>query len=107
MIPDRERGPTAVLPRDTAVTVVLVHRDSELVSWPLALGRVDLVLVDELARLQLGARRLGCRIWLRDARPELTELLDLVGLWIEMGRVPERSEEGGVETVVAPDDPVA
>lgn len=40
----------------------------------------DLGLVDELARLQLAARRLGCSIKLRHACPELLELLEIVGL---------------------------
>jgi hypothetical protein len=50
-------------------------------SWPLA-GSLspDLAVADELARWQLVARRLGYEIRLRDATPELLELLDLVGL---------------------------
>jgi anti-anti-sigma regulatory factor len=36
--------------------------------------------VDTLARLQVAARRLGCSIRVRGARPELSELLDLAGL---------------------------
>ncbi|HZX40045.1 MAG TPA: STAS domain-containing protein [Streptomyces sp.] len=40
----------------------------------------NLAAVDALARLQLTARRLGCRIRLRNAGHELLSLLDLVGL---------------------------
>jgi ABC-type transporter Mla MlaB component len=40
----------------------------------------DAVTVDALARLQLAARRHGCRIHLRGASPELRELVDFVGL---------------------------
>lgn len=40
----------------------------------------NLAAVDALARLQLTARRLGCRVRLRNAGHELLSLLDLVGL---------------------------
>ena len=40
----------------------------------------DAVTVDALARLQLAARRHGCRIVLRGASPELRELVALMGL---------------------------
>ena len=42
--------------------------------------RPDLATVSELARLQVAARRLGVSICLRDASPELIELLEFVGL---------------------------
>ena len=60
--------------------VVLLCDDAEVASWPLSCANVDLAVVDELARLQLEARRQGCSIWLRDACPDLVALLDLVGL---------------------------
>ena len=41
---------------------------------------VDAVTVDALARLQLAARRQGCRVRLRNASPELLELVDFMGL---------------------------
>ncbi|MFD7899305.1 STAS domain-containing protein [Streptomyces sp. NPDC059743] len=44
------------------------------------LGPPDLAAVDALARLQLTARRHGCRVRLRGAGRELRLLLDLVGL---------------------------
>ena len=62
-------------------TVELVRGDTAVIRWPLqSLARPDLGVVDQLARLQLLARRLGCRIRLRDVCPELRDLLDLVGL---------------------------
>ncbi|MFD7286178.1 STAS domain-containing protein [Streptomyces sp. NPDC059863] len=44
------------------------------------LVRPNLAAVEVLARLQLDARRRGCRVRLRDAGRELRLLLDLVGL---------------------------
>ena len=41
---------------------------------------VDAVTVDALARLQLAARRQGCQVRLRNASPELRELVDFMGL---------------------------
>ncbi len=40
----------------------------------------DAVTVDALARLQLAARRRGCRVVLRHASGELRELVALMGL---------------------------
>ena len=40
----------------------------------------DGVAVDALARLQLGARRRGLRVFLRHAPPDLVDLLALAGL---------------------------
>ncbi len=88
--------------------VVLVRGNAEVSSWPLAGGsRPDLFMVDELARLQVAARRLGCSIRLRDACTELSGLLDLVGLRVEVGGEAEGGEQASVEEVVMPDDPVA
>ncbi len=44
------------------------------------LGRADAVAVEALARLRLTARRLGRRLQLRRASPELQALLALMGL---------------------------
>ena len=88
--------------------MVLARGATELASWPLpGCGRRDLSVVDELARLQLAARRLGCSIRVRDACAELLELLELAGLRVEVGGEPEGSEQAGVDEVVVPDDPVA
>ena len=98
---------------------MLLRGDVEVASWPLLCeGRPDLGTVDELARLQLAAKRIGCTIWLRHACEELSALLELAGLGdvIAVGRSAGRShlvrqaesgEEVGVEEVVVPDDPVA
>jgi ABC-type transporter Mla MlaB component len=40
----------------------------------------DAVAVDALARLELAARRHGCRVTLRGAGRELRDLIELVGL---------------------------
>ena len=40
----------------------------------------DAVTVDALARLQLAARRFSCQVKLRNASPELLELVALMGL---------------------------
>ena len=94
--------------------VVLVRGPVELASWPLARKGVDLGLVDEVARLQLAARRVGCSIRLRAADRRLLDLLALVGLGDvvtgtglgQVGGEAEDREEAGVEEVVVPDDPV-
>jgi ABC-type transporter Mla MlaB component len=41
---------------------------------------VDAVTVEALARLQLGAKRLGCRVRLRNASAELRDLVAFMGL---------------------------
>jgi hypothetical protein len=77
-----------------------------------------LALVDELARLQLTAQRLGCSIRLRHQTPELSLLLDLCGLAglfdgnhggpgsvVEMLRQTESREQSGVEEDGELDDP--
>ncbi len=112
----------SVVRREVHATVVLVRGQAELASWPLTGDcRPDLSVVDALARMQLAARRAGCAIRVRDACPELSELLglcglcvELVGLAVEPGglaveprRQPEDGEQVGVEEVVVADDPVA
>jgi len=107
-----------VLRRDIGARVVLSRGDIEVASWPLTTGdRLDLGVVDDLARLHLAAGRLGCLIRLRDVCVELSELLDLVGLRavltypggsvLEAVGKPEGHEQIGVEEVVVADDPVA
>lgn len=93
--------------------MVLICGDAEVASWPLAgWDRPDLAVVDELARWQLIARRLGCSIELRHACAGLSALVDLVGLGDvllcrEAGGKAESGEQVGVEKVVMPDDPIA
>jgi len=67
-------------------TVVLLDGATVVASWPVdpasssSTGRLDLGVVDALARLQLGAHRLGLSIELRHACPRLLDLLELAGL---------------------------
>jgi hypothetical protein len=68
--------------------------------------------VDALARLQLAARRLGLRLRLRDASPELQELVCFAGLaealGLEAGGQPEEREQRvGVEKEREFGDPAA
>jgi hypothetical protein len=107
------------VPRPGTTKVVLMRGDTEVATW--ALGDdapIDLSLVDQLARLQLAARRMGCWITLRQPSGPLCELLDLVGLAdvltggcelvVEVGREAEGGEQVlGVEEAVEPGDPVA
>jgi hypothetical protein len=61
-------------------TTVLVIKGAQVsVARPLT-GRVDLALVDRLARVTLEARRRGEAICLYDPSPELRALLELCGL---------------------------
>ena len=66
---------------ETNALVVLLRGDHEVARWPVERGgRPVLEVVEELARLQLAARRLGCEIRLRNPCARLAELLELVGL---------------------------
>lgn len=83
--------------------------------------RVDLVLVDVLARLRLLARRRGRAYQVRDAPAALRDLVGLVGLrdavpigdepkpaasGLQVKRKPEQGEQVfGVQEVVERDDP--
>ncbi len=121
MILGRHSRRSGVLGRDTAATVMLVRGGAEVASWPLRWQRRPAVaVVDELARLQLLARRLGCSIHLSQASAELVELVDLLGLGdvlavvasgkrsgLEAVGEAEGGEQLRVEEVVVPDDPVA
>jgi anti-anti-sigma regulatory factor len=82
----------------------------ELVCDVAALTRPDAGTIEALARLQLTARRLGCRMWLRHPSPELAELLALCGLAdvlrVEPQRQPEEREQPlRIEERVDRDDP--
>lgn len=73
------------------------------------IGRPDLAMVETLVRLRLTASRLGWRLVLDGAGPELRALLHLLGLAGELpeaGREPEEREQSvGVEEIVDPRDP--
>lgn len=53
---------------------------AECVQCDVTDAECDAVTVDALARLQLAARRNGCRMRLRGACPDLLALLDFMGL---------------------------
>ena len=110
MVDDEAGSPTTVVVlRGTRVVASwLVHPST---SSPT--GRLDLGAVEELARLQLGARRLGLSIELRDVCPRLRELLELVGLAgpatggglaLQAGGEAEGGEQLGVQEAVEPGD---
>jgi hypothetical protein len=89
-----------------ARAVLLDERGTVVTSWPFDLrSGADLALVDQLARARLTARRAGYVLVLYDAPDDLVELLDLVGLRVEVLGQPEGGEQPGVEEVVVPDDP--
>jgi ABC-type transporter Mla MlaB component len=71
----------------------------------------DVGTIDALARMALTARRCGSRLELRGTRPDLRELLALVGLEglaVEVvGQAEEREEARRVEEEGNPGDPVA
>jgi ABC-type transporter Mla MlaB component len=63
------------------LTELLNNSDAERVVCDVgALVNPDIGTVDVLARLALTARRLGCQVQLRHARPRLQNLVGLVGL---------------------------
>ncbi len=65
--------------------VVLVRDGDEALLGPVyAADHCDLAFVDGLLRVQLAARRFGWSIRLRDVRPDLLELVELVGLTAEL-----------------------
>ncbi len=83
----------------------------EVARWPFPdIGRVDLAVVDVLARLELAARTTGCSIHLRNPGAHLAGLLELVGLAdavLQGLGEAEGGEEVRVDEVVVPDDPIA
>ena len=66
--------------------VVLLVRDREQVLLGPVYGpdRCDLGFVEELLRVQLAARRFGWSIRLTEVRPDLLELVELVGLTTDL-----------------------
>ena len=89
-------------------SVVLVRGGVELGAWPVDIGeRVDIGVVDRIARVQLCACRVGAAVRVRNAGRDLARLLGLVGLGalVEVGGEPEDREEADVHEVVVPGDP--
>lgn len=89
------------------------RNSSDLVLCDVVLVDPDAVTVDALARLQLTARRLGCRVGLRSAGFELRDLLDFVGFREVLplvaasrleprGQAEEREQALGVEEEADP-----
>jgi ABC-type transporter Mla MlaB component len=58
----------------------LLQASSGLVECDVRGVEADAVTVDALARLQLGARRTGCRVQLRGATADLSRLVEFMGL---------------------------
>lgn len=58
-----------------------------------------LATIDQLARLALAARQLGCEVHVRHANAALLELIELAGLAdvlrVEVEREPEEGEQPG------------
>jgi ABC-type transporter Mla MlaB component len=62
------------------VSLTIEAMDAVFVCDVGALVEPDVAVVDALARLQLAARRSGCRIDLQGVGPALADLLELMGL---------------------------
>jgi ABC-type transporter Mla MlaB component len=62
------------------VCALLTKSRAEIVCCHVTGVTADAVTVDALARFQLAARRQGCRVRLREASPELRELVAFMGL---------------------------
>ena len=62
------------------VCALLAESDAGVAVCDVAGIDVDAVTVDAVARLQLGARRRGCVVRLRNASRELRELVGFMGL---------------------------
>lgn len=64
---------------------MLLHDGREVLLGPVyGAGQCDLGFVDGLLRVQLAARRFGWAIKLREVRPDLHELVELVGLTTDL-----------------------
>ena len=62
------------------VCALLTATRAEVVRCHVTGVAADAVTVDALARLQLAARRHGCRVLLHSASPELLDLVAFMGL---------------------------
>jgi ABC-type transporter Mla MlaB component len=62
------------------VSAVLDSANADVALCDVTRAAPDAVTVDALARVQLAARRRGCRAALQGASTELLELLDFIGL---------------------------
>jgi ABC-type transporter Mla MlaB component len=64
----------------TRVCALLERSEAQVALCDVSGVEPDAVTADALARLQLGARRHGCRVRLRNASDDLVELLCFMGL---------------------------
>jgi ABC-type transporter Mla MlaB component len=62
------------------ICVLLSGIDTTEVACEVGSVPADAVTVEALARLQLAAQRNGCKIRLRNASPELLDLVDFMGM---------------------------
>jgi ABC-type transporter Mla MlaB component len=62
------------------VSIMLKANHADLIFCDVCSVEPDAVTVDALARLQLAAQRYRCRVRLRNASPELLELVAFMGL---------------------------
>jgi ABC-type transporter Mla MlaB component len=62
------------------VCAVLRRSSAQLAVCDVTTVEPDAVTVEALARLQLGARRLGCQVRLENASPALVDLVSFMGL---------------------------
>jgi ABC-type transporter Mla MlaB component len=62
------------------VCVLLTDSGPEIAFCDVETVAPDAITCEALARLQLAAKRLGCRVRLRNASPELRELVCFMGL---------------------------
>ena len=76
----------------TRVCALLAESGAEVVLCNVAGVSPDAVTVDALARLQLAARRRGCRVALCRASDDLLDLVSFMGLE-DVCRCEERSDE--------------
>ena len=77
------RGPIARSDLDglcDRVCAVLRESEAQVAFCDVAGLEPDAVTVEALARLQLGARRLGCQVRLQQASSELLQLVAFMGL---------------------------
>jgi hypothetical protein len=77
------RSQVAILP--DLLAGVLCRRPAREVVCDVREARPDAVTVELLARMRCSARRSGCRLRLRNASPELLELIALMGLGEALG----------------------
>jgi hypothetical protein len=76
-VEEADEGPRAV--------VVLVRDGEQVLLGPIyGPEQCDLGFVEGLLRVQLAARRFGWSIRLREVRPDLLELVELVGLTTDL-----------------------